>query len=155
MSSIVSYRPRYFVFDDVWNVEGVALKAYLISRNADQAVSNELRNSSHEYVVQAFPAAYKQEGHAHGLGYIILHAGEMNNWLLIHWWAHQDIALRLLASSDPGRTQFNSQDHRRFHACVWEHEVIDHERDAWVRNMMCDRQSPQKYLTDRLIDGYY
>jgi hypothetical protein len=155
MSGITPYAPRAFRFEEVWEIDGMNLKTYLITRSGTETISNEMLRNARAYIELTLPAIRQQEGPDHGLGYVILHAGEMGNWLLIHWWAFEDIAMRMLASADIGKTQFKSEDHRRFHACVWEHVIIDHERNAWVETMMTDEGDPHRYLQAALTDGAY
>ena len=134
---LTTYKPRTFRFHDVWDVNGLRLKFYSITTSSQQIPSDVALDAAKQYANVNMPILREEEGPDHGLGYAMLHFGEMSNWLLIHWWAHQDIALRLLASSeDPHEPHFISRDHRRFHACVWEHVIINHERDAWVRHAM-------------------
>ncbi|MEZ5920087.1 MAG: hypothetical protein R3C60_01920 [Parvularculaceae bacterium] len=155
MTDISSYQQRNFRFSGIWQVGGIALKIYLINRHDDPAAQTDLLSLAKIYTATNLPSIAAVEGNDHGVGYSILHAGEMSNWLLVHWWAYGDIALRLLASCDHGQIEFRSQDHRRFHACVWEHVVIDHERDAWVRHMSRDDRTAEQYLEDRLPNGQY
>lgn len=155
MTGLTPYRPRRFRSDGVWEIDGLSFKTHLISQIGKEAMPDALLTNAWEYTALMLPAIRKQEGLDHGLGYIILHAGEMGNWLLIHWWAYEDIALRMLASADVGKTQFKSEDHRRFHACVWEHVAIDHERNAWVETMMIRDGSPEAYLQASLAEGDY
>ncbi len=155
MTDIETYKPRNFEFSGVWNIDEVKFKTYLITTESGQRIQTEMIDNARQYVELAFPSIRRHEGHDHGLGYVVLHAGKMGNWLLIHWWAFHDIALRMLASAEPGNIEFKSEDLRRFHACVWEHVVIDHERDAWVRHMMADDSHPDTYLEDVLPNGTY
>ncbi|MEL6415229.1 MAG: hypothetical protein AAFZ74_16625 [Pseudomonadota bacterium] len=155
MIDVAPYKKRYFRFDDCWEIDGLTFKTYLITRSGEETISEAMLGNAKAYVRLTLPSIRQQEGADHGLGYIILHAGEMGNWLLIHWWAYQDIALRMLASADIGNTHFKSEDHRRFHACVWEHVVIDHERDAWVEHMMKEQSDPEGYLAATLQDAEY
>lgn len=154
MTHIPSYKPRYFHFHDIWDFDGLSMKVYLITVDDSVHVPDEMLSNAHKYIKKTMPAVRKEEGADHEVGYVVLHLGQMGNWLLIHWWAHSDIAMRLLASADIGATEFKSEDHRRFHACVWEHVVIDHERDAWIRTMMGPGDKAL-YLQDRLPDGAY
>ncbi|MEQ9142919.1 MAG: hypothetical protein RLO08_01035 [Parvibaculaceae bacterium] len=149
------YRPRHIVFDDIWSIDGLSLKAYLITEESDRTVPQKLRTSAKSYIAKALPDARADEGHDHGLGYVVIHMGDMATWLLTRWWAHDNVGMSMLASADPGSTEFLSTDHRHFCACVWEHVVINHERDAWVQEAMKVGGTSEAYLGNRLQDGYY
>jgi len=155
MTSISAYKPRCFHFHDIWQVDDLRLKTYTITCSEDESIEGDLLANALDYIRTVLPTARAEEGTDHEAGYVILHKGEMATWLLIHWWAHSDIALRLLAFAPLGDTGFQSADHRRFHACVWEHVVIDHERDAWVRTAMATSSDLNGYFDDRLNDGAY
>jgi hypothetical protein len=161
VDAIPVYEPRDFCFAGIWNVAGLRLKTYLLSLSGASGVEDSLVKNAHSYAADALPQVRREEGPDHGVGYVILHQGEMATWLLIHWWAHNDIVMRLLASAELGGDRFESQDHRRFHACVWEHVVIDHERNAWVKEAMAakrvteDIDGIEGYLLDPLVDGLY
>ncbi|MEO0464614.1 MAG: hypothetical protein AAF127_15915 [Pseudomonadota bacterium] len=155
IDGVAPYEARNFAFVETREMACVEFKVYTIAKLEVTDVSPSLLRKAYQYIETVMPEVRKQEGADHGLGYVILHAGEMGNWLLIHWWAHSDIALRLLASAEIGSDVFTSNDHRRFHACVWEHVVIDHERLAWVRQAMTPEGDGARYLSDRLCDGQY
>jgi len=40
-------------------------------------------------------------------------------------------------------------------ACVWESVVIEHERLAWISDMLSGDPSKQRYLSNVLADGFY
>ncbi len=147
------YVEKTFRFHDLWYSDGVRFKTYLIHAATEGIVDGHLLRDANAYLSANFPTTHREEAHAHGLGYVIVHAGTMRNWLLIHWWAYDDIVLRMIASADIGESRFVSQERRRFHACVWEHVVIDHERDAWVQHMLNGEPNPDAYVSDRLSDG--
>lgn len=149
------YRPRYIVFDDVWEIDGLNLKVYLITEERAKVIPQIIFSSAREHIAASLPAARMQEGQDHGLGYMVIHMGDMATWLLTRWWAHDNVGMSMLASAEPGHTCFESTDHRHFCACVWEHVVINHERDAWVKEVMRKDGTSDAYLANRLPDGYY
>ncbi len=155
MEGVSPYKQRHFRFSGIRDLAGIQFKLYTIVCRESERISDRKITDALDYIRLNLPSVRQQEGPDHGLGYIILHAGEMSNWLLIHWWAHQDVAMRLLASADIGDDRFKSEDTRRFHACVWEHVVIDHERNAWVERAMTNAGTATDYLDDRLADGAY
>ena len=155
MTGVPAYQPRRFSHCGLWIIDGLSCKTYTIEKPGCTTVETSLRDRARDYLEDALPGLRQREGEDHGLGYVIVHAGEQRNWLLAHWWAHQDIVLAHLASSGLQSTQFESQDHRAFHACVWEHVVIDHERNAWVSEMMREGGNSADYLSAALTDGHY
>lgn len=154
IAALPSYAPRAFHTEGDWSVADTRLKVYGIAIGDQARVAPDVIAAARAYTEQALPAVLAEEG-GHGAGYVVIHAGEMANWLLIHWWAHDDICMRLLASAPPGSADFTSQDHRRFLACVWEMIVITHESNAWIRQMQSGAATLDGYFADRLPDGLY
>lgn len=153
--SLPEYRQRQFRSEGLWQCGDTRFKVYTIHQRGAETHAGTALDGARGYLEQQFPALRDAEGHDHGLGYIILHHGEITDWLLIHWWAHSDIVLASLASSPDRDGSFQCLDSRPFHACVWEHVVIHHEYSAWVRHMQRQGGDPAPYLADRLADGLY
>ncbi len=149
------YRPRRMRFAGYWRAGHIDVKAYSIQQVDDPANLAKLVSSAERYTQTVLPGAATESGDDHGAAYAIVHKGEAGCWLLIHWWAHQDIAMALLAFAEHDSTAFSSQAGRHFHACVWEHVLIHHERNAWVRHVLGGRHSVQNYLADVMEHGDY
>lgn len=153
------YRQRVFRFAELHTIGGLQLKCYRIGL----AIGSMMNPGAHEryahalaYVREHAPTILRLSTYAnHGLGYLIVHFGAQRVWLLLHWWHGEDIVLAHLASAPLEGGRFQSEDGQPFHACVWEHVVIHHERDAWVRHMLASPPDPAGYLEDRLADGDY
>ncbi|MEM8983596.1 MAG: hypothetical protein AAGC71_11255 [Pseudomonadota bacterium] len=153
MSTFSPYRRRRFEQLPAWSIGDTTLKAYAITVG-EAPLSTALATAAYDYVSNE--AETINGADAHGSGYAMVHHGEQAVWLLAHWWAHVDIAMRLLASAPAdGLPEFVSRDAERFHACVWEHVVINHERDAWVRHVLTDTPDLDAYRADALPDGWY
>ncbi len=85
----------------------------------------------------------------YGLGFLIIHHGTMRNWFLLDWWEENDILHHQLFSSplDKPRSIAVETDQSLI-ACVHELRVINFERDAWIKTVLCqdDGASFEKYL---------
>lgn len=95
-------------------------------------------------------------------GFIVLHTGTEAAWLLVDLW-FEDILHHFLfraALEDPTRWTSPPNDTTAagdtaaggVMACAWELEVIQHERDAWVRHVLSRPEEPDfdAYLNDHL-----
>ncbi|MEM1262468.1 MAG: hypothetical protein AAGH76_08730 [Pseudomonadota bacterium] len=153
MRAFTQYAPRRFEHLPAWSVGETTFKPYAITVG-EAPLSAELATAGYNYVASVADTINTDE--THGCGYAMIHHGEDAVWLLAHWWAYADIALRLLASAPAdGTPEFRSRDTERFHACVWEHVIINHERDAWVKHVLTDAPSLDHYLADALPNGWY
>ena len=154
MTRFVAYRRRRFAQVAPWHIGATIFRTYTISVN-DAALPAALLEAARDYVA-AHSDVINAGEHGHGCGYAMVHHGEQAIWLLAHWWAYGDIAMRLLASADSAAAPaFVPREDDRFHACVWEHVVINHERNAWVRHVLTPAPSIDAYLDDGLPDGWY
>jgi len=134
---------------------GTSFKIYTIRPGTAADIQIGLVEAATSHIKSSLPRLQASEERDHGLGYVIIHQGEMRNWLLLHRWAYNDIVLASIASAPLGSAYFQLEDHRQFHACVWEHVVIHHERNAWVKHMMSGSPEPRSYLGDHLKNGDY
>ncbi len=150
-----AYQARHFAFNTWWDIAGIRFKVYTIHGQQQAGVDQALLDQAHDYVTTQLPTALATENPHHGCGYIVVHQGEVADWLLIHWWSDQDICLHMLAYQEPSHPGFTSAADRRFHACVWEQVVINHEKDAWVRLLQTADHPLKSYHQDVLPDGSY
>lgn len=142
MTAPPRYAPRPCRSLGTWRVGEMALKAYHIGASDPTGPRRDAATEEARRITRAAD----DEGASSGLGFLILHEGEMGAWLLLDWWAHGDILCQRL-SLDAG-TGFAPVDDRPLAACVWELPIIAHERDAWVRHMMDGTPDAQAYLAD-------
>ena len=147
------YQPRRYQRLGLWTAGPLLLKAYGITWRDQPGPPVELQQAAREHVSQALPPHADAEGH-HGLGFAVLHEGQQGTWLLMDWWAHNDICCQRLAHSAEGSLRFAPVD-RPLHACVWEAVVLGFERDAWVATTLTTHPDPQAYLDLQLPDGAY
>jgi len=85
-------------------------------------------------------------------GFIVLHHGESAVWLLVHWWIEDILYRRLFCAPVNDAESFGDPPGDEL-ACVWELQVIAHERDAWVKHTMMDPENAdyEAYLADALF----
>lgn len=154
-TNIPAYKPRATRFDQVLTLEDIRLKIYHVTAQENEPIEVAIASKAIALIQQHLPDKVNHSGGAHGVGYVILHRGVTDHWLLMHWWGGGDIALASLARLKGGEMEFEFEDDTHVHACVWEHAVIAHERDAWVRTMMTGKPNSEAYLKDCLADGLY
>jgi len=150
---IQPYKKRHFKSLENWQVDDLIIKPYAINKD-QHAINNDLITKSILYAQQILPSILKEHNH-NNMGYAIIHKGDMGIWLLLHCWAYDDIVLSTLAFAQSEQYDFVCYDDKPFHACVWEHVLINHERNAWVENVLCDNSCIGGYLNNRLKDGKY
>ncbi|MGI9370430.1 MAG: nuclear transport factor 2 family protein [Ruegeria sp.] len=149
------YSRRWFTNLGMQQADGISIKMYWI--NADQNMTDppaELR-SAIDGQIEALVKEIHNLGSHHSQAYAIVHSGTAGTWLLFHWWAYGEINCHILMRAEPDSYDFYRVGDPRLNACVWESIVIEHERKAWVRNMLTDNPDPAAYQSDTLADGEY
>ena len=150
---IEPYKKRQFKALENWQIEELTLKPYIMGKEI-KSISQGLIDEAIRYTQKKLPKIIK--GHKqHNVGYAIIHKGDMGVWLLLHCWAYEHIVLSTLAFAESGDNKFVCYDDKPFHACVWEHVVINYERDAWVKNVMSTDSNIIHYIKNKLVDGNY
>jgi hypothetical protein len=146
------YEPRHFRYHGVRKSDGLDYKLYSIGCRAIGARA-ELVQQAEALAERELAAAAEAEGGHHGLGFVILHEGQVGTWLLLHWWAHEDILCQQMYRWDDSGA-FAKTD-RPLHGCVWEGVVITHEHKAWISHVLRGAPDAEAYLMDALPDGVY
>jgi hypothetical protein len=132
----MTYRPRRVSF---LNREG-RLKHYGIAYEGD-APRHELAEATRRAAETTIPDdAY---------GFTIAHDARSAGLGIVYWWAEEnEVHVRHFASPKDDPARLEPFDHTGM-ACVWELEVIDFERRAWLQHVLKDAD-PARYLQSTL-----
>lgn len=147
-----SYQKRYYRFCGVETFGAIAVKAYKIG--TDKALDESLDDSLIAALKDLADEVAGTEAQ-HGLAYAIIHEGTAGTWLLFHWWAYGEINCQIVLRRLTQGGEFIRKQDPYLSACVWESVVIEHERVAWVSNMLRNQPCRRDYLADVLADGQY
>jgi hypothetical protein len=146
------YEPRHFRYHGVRRSSGLAFKLYSIGYRAPGA-PEDLVEAAVVVAERELPALAEAEGDHHGLGFVIVHEGQVGTWLLLHWWAHEDILCQQMHNLDDAG-DFRPTT-RPLHGCVWEGIVISHEHQAWISRVLGGAPDAEAYLGDTLPEGIH
>lgn len=133
MNTWQPYRPRLIRAAGVLSLAGWRLKTYEISFDDSAAQRGEFslglaRASS--FLPQ--PPASANRG---GAGFLIFHSGASDHYLICGWWdAQNELFIRTLAR--PRDREEWDESGQRHSICVWDLDVIWHERNAWIACML-------------------
>ncbi|WP_246662727.1 hypothetical protein [Rhizobium sp. P44RR-XXIV] len=88
----------------------------------------------------------RDEGDDNGMGFVIIHPGEMGVSILAHWWIQgsvlcQHIYRKLYGAAEPMDTM-----KRPVIACVWELAIINAEQEAWRKTKMKHEPNLSGYM---------
>lgn len=127
------------------------LKIYTIATHA-QTVRQDFLDETLRLAPAIFPNPARA-GERHGIGFVIAHDAMTACIALYYWWqSFNELHQRIFVGPkhDPGAmTQIANQTA----GCVWELEVIDFERRAWLGDVLANPAGPdvERYLS-RHID---
>jgi hypothetical protein len=138
------YAPRDIRFHDLRHVQGWTLKRYAI--RLDPATTTEWDDFAPalELAERTLPPPDREAGRP-GFAFVIAHAGRGADYLVLGWWNHENelpLAIWVRKDDQPWRAAERGES-----VCVWDLEVIWHERQAWVRWMLGPAgPDPARYL---------
>jgi hypothetical protein len=129
----------------VWDVGHLRLKVYGITAEG-QSLTDSIVSKAQVFAQRDLPPLVTAEGEDDGLGFIIIHPGELGVSILLHWWIQgsvlcQHIERTLWGSDTPIDTAS-----RPVIACVWELGLINAEQRTWRDTMMMPEPSADAYL---------
>ena len=135
-----AYVPRHVERLDAWSNDEWALKVYWMT--VDGAPPDDLAlNAARSGVWEAL-----ETKSGYGLGFVIVHRGQLADWIVLGWWTDGDILRRRVLTHEKGEITDRSDED--FLGCVWELSVIDWERKAWINTILRHHESadPRDYL---------
>ncbi|OWW21020.1 hypothetical protein AYR66_17610 [Noviherbaspirillum denitrificans] len=72
----------------------------------------------------------------YGAAFLILHEANDGSFFLLNWWTGENMLGSRVFYQAPGAESFSDFAGSRIACCVWELEVMKHERDRWVREVL-------------------
>lgn len=142
------YHPRAISKLGIWDIGALRFKVYGIVADGKELTQTTICDAL-AFTRSEVPALIEAEGEDNGLGFVIIHPGQLGVSILVHWWVQgsvlcQHIRRTLWGSDVPMNTAT-----RPVVACVWELALINAEQTAWRETMMTATPNPAAYLETR------
>lgn len=142
------YHPRAILDLGVQDAGNLQVKIYGLLAQGKE-ITDEMGDQAKGILRRDVLPRVAELGDNNGLGFVIIHPGELGISTSFHWWIQgsvlcQHIHRRLYGADDPMETLT-----RPVVACVWELALINAEQEAWRRTMMTPRPDPAAYLASR------
>ena len=83
--TIEVYRPRALSDLGLWEAAGLRLKVYGLCAEG-QALSDSLLEEARAVAREEVPPRVAAEGEDNGLGFVIVHPGDLGITVSVHWW---------------------------------------------------------------------
>ncbi|MEN0005695.1 MAG: hypothetical protein AAF798_16215 [Bacteroidota bacterium] len=152
MSTFRAYRDRTIAFQSVETIEDWHIKVYTISYQPTFGATVILAKAK-QLLPQWISKAQATTLPAHKLGFLIVHEGSDGTWMLFYWWTGGEMLGNQLFFAPTDQPQhIEANPHPFGLVCIWELEIIQHERQAWIRHVLAQAAMPNinDYLQDYL-----
>jgi len=140
------YRTRPIRFLELWENENWKLKVYGITFTND-TLDQILVKAVHKVTFERLEISGSKTNH-YGVGFVGIHQGKTGNFVFVDWWADENELhhhVYVSPSEDPLKLEYMTP--TGLAACAWDLFLISYERDAWVRYVLKQSESPN-------IEGY-
>lgn len=149
ISPLLSGRPyshRHVRFARPLEIEGWRLKLYTIA-----TMGNEPRPELIDATLELAPSVFPQppvSDDRHGIGFVIVHDAKTMAIALYYWWQAGNELHQRVFTAPIERPRALVQMENTAAGCVWELEVIDFERRAWIEDVLANPAGPDldRYL---------
>jgi hypothetical protein len=130
------YRDRKTEFLGIWENDSWKLKLYAITHHGNSRADENTIAIAGQLVQEAL-ANHSHHARAYGLGYIIIHRGMDCNFIVVSWWAGENMRIsRAFMATLHAPDDYHDITATGMTVCVWDEMVHAHERDAWVTLVM-------------------
>jgi hypothetical protein len=134
------YKPRHVRFVRREEVEGWRLKLYGIAVNGEEPRPEFVR-SVRDLAATVLPQPPVADDR-YGVGFAIAHDARWVGIALIYWWqSENELHQRIYVSPKDDPAAFTQVENQPA-GCVWELEVVDFERRAWIQDVLASPGGP-------------
>jgi hypothetical protein len=142
----IPYRPRHVRFIRREDVEGWQLKLYGIAVNGEEP-RPEVVEAVRDLAATVLPQPSVADDR-YGVGFAIAHDARWLGIALVYWWqSENELHQRIYVSPKDDPRAFTPVENQPA-GCVWELEVVDFERRAWIEDVLARPGGPDldRYL---------
>ena len=150
------YKKRNIRFIEHLTNSNWSTKAYTISEN-------ETFNSMDTYAEskRLLPTWLEQlnsfDSRHENMSFLILHEGSEGVFVLVNTWVGNNmLQTHIFLSKYEDPTEFEKISGDGLFGCVWEMEVINHEKNAWIKYILKNAENPdyKSYLKETLTSKF-
>jgi hypothetical protein len=139
------YKPRHVRFIRREDVDGWQLKLYGIAVNGEEP-RPDFVEATRDLAAQVLPQPPAGEDH-YGVGFAIAHDARSVGIALVYFWkSENELHQRIYVSPKEDPAAFTQVENQPA-GCVWELEVVNFERLAWLEDVLSNPAGPD-------IDAY-
>lgn len=142
------YRPRAVSDLGLWDLKAVTFKAYGLVAEG-KSISADMKEAAWAFLKLEVLPSVAEMGDSNGLGFVILHPGDIGFTVCANWWAHGSVLCQhkyRKQYTDAVRLDITT---RPVVGCVWELGIINLEQEFWRETMMQPKPDRARYLAKR------
>ncbi len=147
-ASLSVYQPRAVSSLGIWRVGHLRLKVYGVTAGG-QDLTDSIVGKAQVFAQRDLLPLVTAEGDDDGLGFVIIHPGELGVSVLLHWWIQGSVLCQHIERTLWGNDTPLDTASRPVIACVWELGLINAEQCIWRNTMMVPEPDPDTYLDTR------
>lgn len=142
------YKTRKIAFKEVLAINDWQIKVYTIAKNGDFNHDEFYENVKKE-IPKWLRMSNSFNDNNEQIGFLILHAGTEGIFSLMNWWVGENMLnTHIFMTQYDTPSSFTKISGDGLAPCIWEIEVIHHEKNAWVNHVLKQYSNPnfQGYL---------
>ncbi len=150
MTPFATFRPRTVRFHGVAPVDGWKLKLYSISHDRSPVAWPSF-SEGFRLALAALPRPARSPARP-GLGFVIAHHGATGDYTVLCWWDREnELPIRVFVRPPNAGARWRPAREGES-VCVWDLEILAHERDAYVATLLAaGAQDPAADYSSRTI----
>lgn len=147
----MSYKERKIEFLQVAKHIQWSIKIYTITKKESFSAGSVVKAAINQLNDWLADMNSFDSSHEH-MSFMIIHEGTEGVFVLINTWIGKNMLQTHIYITNDGGDSFKKVSGDGLFACIWELEVIDFERKAWVKHVVKQNEIPnyQKYLEEKL-----
>lgn len=147
---------NYYAYDErkvntnlgSWDIHSTKYKIYGIAVEK-HSISEDMMHFAYSYVKNELPKIVEYSDQHNGLGFVIIHSGELGYSVLVHWWEQGSVLCQQVVRKTWNKDTAMNMSARSVVACVWELGLINSEQLIWRNTMMNSSPDSKKYIGTR------
>lgn len=139
------YRPRKISNRGIWDLGDIQFKIYDLLAEG-KTVSDEMIKTAESFLRGDVLMAAQKMGDSNGLGFVIIHPGDLGITIAAHWWAQGSVLCQRIYRHQYTDALPLDTINRPAIACIWELEIIAAEQIIWCETMMKLQTDKSAYL---------
>ena len=142
------YHPRAVSDHGVWEIGSLHFKVYGLLATGKE-VTDDMLSVAKAFLEQDVLERVAAMRDSNGLGFVIIHPGDVGLSISAHWWAQGSVLCQHIYRREYSAAAPMDTVARPVVACVWELALINAEQEAWRETMMTREPDRAAYLESR------